>query len=411
MYFDALTLAALVDEFEEKIVGGRVQDTIDVDPTGIGLEIYAHRERRYLYISADQQTPRVHLVDGKLRRGLFKPTQLGLLFRRYVEGGIVEKVHQPEWYERILFIDISHVEGQFRIVVEPMERRANILLLNDSDMILDCIHRVGPKDNSYRLSLPNHDYVLPPPMDRFDPTEVTVEQMQQALDNEDPKQKVRYMLTSALVGFSPLVAQEVTHRTYGYYNQKVRDADAEISTDVRCIARSVPEGITGLGFAVMGLRRHIRDHLQLSRGPYVFDADEIGKAGNEAAFTPRGVYEVNPLLLPCDYTQEVDPPRVRSAAEAELRQRNDHLGRPTLVVHARLCVPDRVPGDVFLDIVEYQDVLFDAARVDGEGEGGAPVAAPPTHAGAAATPRPAPAPPPGGGGPGRPSRWRGRWPP
>lgn len=231
MYFDALTLAALVDEFDEKIVGGRVQDTIDVDPTGMGLEIYAHRQRRYLYISADQQTPRVHLVDGKLRRGLFKPTQLGLLFRRYVEGGIVEKIHQPEWYERILYIDISHVEGKFRIVVEPMERRANILLLNDDDVILDCIHRVGPKNNSYRLSLPNHDYKLPPPMDRFNPKDVTVEQMQEALDNEDPKQKVRYMLTSALVGFSPLVAQEVTHRTYDYYNQKVRDADAEALHD------------------------------------------------------------------------------------------------------------------------------------------------------------------------------------
>ncbi len=51
------------------------------------MEIYADRQRRYLYMSAGIRR-RVHVVGEKLRRGLVKPTQLGLLFRRYVEGGI-----------------------------------------------------------------------------------------------------------------------------------------------------------------------------------------------------------------------------------------------------------------------------------------------------------------------------------
>ena len=80
MSFDAFTISAMVDELMDTIVGGRVQDVIDVDEMGLGLEIYADHQRRYLYMSADAMNPRIHLVDTKLRRGLTKPTQLGLLF-------------------------------------------------------------------------------------------------------------------------------------------------------------------------------------------------------------------------------------------------------------------------------------------------------------------------------------------
>src|SRR5688572_5363251 len=124
MYFDAFTIAALVDEFMDTLVGGKIQDVLDVDATGIGLEIYASHRRQYLYLSADKQSPRVHLAGDKLRRGLQTPTQLGLMFRRYVEKGRIEHVSQPP-YERVLQIDVEHPEGDFVIVVEPMERRSN----------------------------------------------------------------------------------------------------------------------------------------------------------------------------------------------------------------------------------------------------------------------------------------------
>src|SRR5690606_13155720 len=119
-------LSALVDEFMDTLVGGRIQDSIDVDQTGIGLEIYAHQHRHYLYMSADHHTPRVHLVAEKLRRGVTTPKQIGLLFRRYIEGGLVTHVSQPVW-ERIIHIDVQGPEGDVTIIVEPMERRSNIL--------------------------------------------------------------------------------------------------------------------------------------------------------------------------------------------------------------------------------------------------------------------------------------------
>ena len=179
MNFDTYAIAALVDELSERLVGGRVQDVIDTDAMGLGLEIYAGRERRYLYLSADAQHPRAHLIDGKLRRGLSKPTQLGLLFRRYVQGGAITGVSQPPW-ERLLEVE---VESEWRIIAELMPRRANVLLVRDG-MILDCLNRVGPTENRYRLSLPNHDYVPPPPLvGRMEPGALTAADLERVLSN------------------------------------------------------------------------------------------------------------------------------------------------------------------------------------------------------------------------------------
>ena len=227
MYFDAFTISALVDEFMDTIVGGRVQDVLDVDSTGIGLEIYAQRQRRYLYMSADSQTPRVHLVGDKLRRGLHKPTQLGLVFRRYVEGGIVSHVSQPAW-ERILQLDVDGPQGAITIIIEPMERRSNILLVQEG-VIIDCMRRVGPDENRYRLSLPKHEYVPPPPMTgRLNPFALSLEDFQRIFEqNTDTKVKTVRWLSSRLLGISPLMAKEIVFRATGDVVQKAVDADIE----------------------------------------------------------------------------------------------------------------------------------------------------------------------------------------
>ncbi len=227
MYLDAFTLAALADEILDVLVGGRVQDVLDVDPTGLGLEIYAHHQRRYLYLSADAQRPRVHLVADKLRRGVTKPLLLGLLFRRYVEGGIITHVSQPAW-ERILMLDVQGPEGDVTIVIEPMERRSNLLLVQKG-VILDCMRRVGPEENRYRLSLPQHDYKLPPPQTgKHDPAALTPETLLGIFQqNDDPKRRTAQVLASRLLGVSPLLAKELVYRAGGEVNQRATDADIE----------------------------------------------------------------------------------------------------------------------------------------------------------------------------------------
>jgi predicted ribosome quality control (RQC) complex YloA/Tae2 family protein len=225
MYLDAFTLSALVDEFMDTLVRGRIQDSINVDDTGIGLEIYANHRRQYLYMSAEHQQPRIHLVPDKLRRGVPNPTQLGLLFRRYVEGGVITHVSQPAW-ERIIHLGVEGAEGNVTIIVEPMERRSNILLVQ-AGIILDCMRRVGADENRYRVSLPNHEYIPPPPQTgKLDPTKITYEQVVGLFEqNDDPKRIIHQVLTAKLLGISPLLGREIVHRAYGDSERKVADVN------------------------------------------------------------------------------------------------------------------------------------------------------------------------------------------
>jgi predicted ribosome quality control (RQC) complex YloA/Tae2 family protein len=225
MNFDVFTISALVDEMMDMLVGGRIQDVLDTDAAGIGLEVYAHRQRRYLYLSADPQTPRVHLVPDRLRRGTERPSQLGLLLRRFAEGGILTHVSQPSW-ERVLTLDVSGPEGEVQLIVEPMERRANLLLVQ-SGVILDCMRRVGPDENRLRVSLPNQPYVPPPPItDRLDPyvaDEAAFAARWQM--NTDVKRRSSQWLSTIVLGCSPLLSREVIYRAHDDANLPADQAD------------------------------------------------------------------------------------------------------------------------------------------------------------------------------------------
>jgi predicted ribosome quality control (RQC) complex YloA/Tae2 family protein len=212
MNLDVFTLSALVDEFLDTLAGGRVQDVLDVDETEIGLEIYGAHRRRYLLLSADHQQPRVHVVPERLRRGLIRPTQLGLLFRRKVEGGIIAHISQPP-FERILHFDIEGPEGAVTLIIEPMERRSNLLLVQDG-VILDCIRRVGPDENRYRVSLPNQPYHPPPPqVGKLSPADVADDALDAVFAAvEDPKRRAAQVLSTAVLGISPLLAREIIAR-------------------------------------------------------------------------------------------------------------------------------------------------------------------------------------------------------
>lgn len=227
MILDAFTLSALVDEFMDTLVGGKVQDSIDVDETGLGLEIYNNHRRHYLYMSADSTAPRVYVTDDKLRRGITQPKQIGLLFRRYVENGIIQHISQPSW-ERLIQFDIEGPEGEVNIVIEPMERRANILLLQKG-VILDCMRRVGAGENRVRVSLPGRDYVPPPPqVGKLDPFNVTVDEIAVMFaQNDDPKRKTFQVLSSKLLGVSRLMASEVVFRAHEEVNVKPAAADPD----------------------------------------------------------------------------------------------------------------------------------------------------------------------------------------
>lgn len=222
MYFDAVTAMAVVDELSAVLGGGRVQDTVEIDAETIGLEVYAGHRRHYVVLSAHQQFARVHLNPEKLRRGVSTPSPLGLLLRRYAEGAWISAIHQPRW-ERVIIFELDSPEGVFSLIAEPMERRANVLLVRDDGVIMDCLRRVGPQENRVRVSLPGKPYEPPPPQRlKRDPLALTPALLGEMLD-ANPAERTREVLTRGVLGISPLLAREIVFRATGEANTRAGD--------------------------------------------------------------------------------------------------------------------------------------------------------------------------------------------
>lgn len=246
MYFDYFTAAALIDEFNTVLAGGRIQDIVEIDDLALGFEIYNNHQRHYLYMSADPERARVHLTEGKLRRGMTTPSPLGLLLRRYIEGARIESVHQPPW-ERIVMFDLVAAEGEYALVVEPIERRANIVLV-EAGTIRECIRRVGADENRVRQLLPGQVYMAPPPQAKIDPLHVTLDDLKQALDN-DIGAKVPQALTRAIHGLSPLLAREIAFQATGQANPLAADVSAhDLLPVLQRLVQPLIDGVWQPGF-------------------------------------------------------------------------------------------------------------------------------------------------------------------
>jgi predicted ribosome quality control (RQC) complex YloA/Tae2 family protein len=227
MHFDALTLAAVADELRQTLQSGRVQQIVLPDEQSIGLEIYAERQRHYLLLSAHPQASRIHLMGQKLRRGVEKETPMLLLLRKYVRGALLDGIELPISYERVLNLHFDHPEhGRNTLVIEPMGRLSNLLLLDAVGTIRAVLSPVPPGENAERVLLPKRPYAFPPPQNKVSPlddgSENYYERFKLALNSDI---KLWKALMSGVAGISPTLAREIAWRTAEDENANVDDID------------------------------------------------------------------------------------------------------------------------------------------------------------------------------------------
>jgi predicted ribosome quality control (RQC) complex YloA/Tae2 family protein len=205
MNIDALTTTALVDELRRTVLGGRIQHVVLTTPVSVGLEIYHAGRRHHLLISANPRGPRIHLVDAKLSRGVDHDTSLLLLLRKYVRNGIVTAIEQPP-LERIVVLSITKYpsgrkehedddvteERRCEVVVELLGQRANLVLVDDDNIISRTVYTLPPRST-----------------ERRDPRTASATEIQDAWGRGDDPAKA---LAAMYAGVSPLLAREAIAR-------------------------------------------------------------------------------------------------------------------------------------------------------------------------------------------------------
>ncbi len=255
MYVDALTLAAVADEWRALLTGARIDTIIQPTEYAIALQCYTSGSEgqpgrnSWLYLSAHPQLARAHLTAFKPQKISSEPPPFVMLLRKHLEGARIESIVQPRW-ERVLEIVAGYRKGpeseertRFRLIIEIMGRLSNIILVDEQGMILGSLRRVGAEVNRYRTIAANVAYLPPPPQQRtiagqtiprLEPTTVTAAQLAiSAAEKEETglpvepttrrksgakqakQAKLWQLLTRHLLGFSPLAAQEAVFRTTG----------------------------------------------------------------------------------------------------------------------------------------------------------------------------------------------------
>ena len=212
--FDAVTLAAVVDELNEKLVHGRVQEIVQLDALSFGFEIYAQHTRQYLLATADASDARVHLVAQKLRGSGEPPSSFLLLLRKYAESAFVDSVMSlPN--ERVLKIQFDYSsEGISTLVVETIGKYSNLILVDAGGVVIDALRRVPATINRARVVLPRRAYAPPPPQAKLSPTQIDASDLARVLA-ENRGAPLWQVLVRSVAGVSPLFAREIAFRVDG----------------------------------------------------------------------------------------------------------------------------------------------------------------------------------------------------
>src|SRR6266704_3957599 len=120
MHVDAITLAAVADEWRLLLTGARIDTIIQPTEHSIAIQCYApNREpqrlegaeekegrggqNRWRYLSAHPQMARAHITALKPPKIASEPPPFVMLLRKYLEGTRIETIEQPRW-DRVLHI-------------------------------------------------------------------------------------------------------------------------------------------------------------------------------------------------------------------------------------------------------------------------------------------------------------------
>jgi predicted ribosome quality control (RQC) complex YloA/Tae2 family protein len=212
--FDALTLAAIRSEIEDRALGGRVQRV--ASPKAGALEIYGQQARHYLLVDVDPDKPRVRFASRWPQAGTQAASPLLLLARKWVRGARLVEIAQPPG-ERILDLTFElqgpemAVAARTRLIVEFIGRQTNLLLVDADGRIQDALRRVRGEDGRRRIQ-PRATYERPAALNLPELAAVNPDELRRSRAEGGPAWRT---LVRGVRAVSPTLAREALARA-GY---------------------------------------------------------------------------------------------------------------------------------------------------------------------------------------------------
>ena len=211
MAFDGVTISALVAEFNDKLLNGRLYKIAQTESDELLLTIKNGKNQYRLLISANASLPLIYLTDKNKPAPLTAPN-FCMLLRKHINNGRIISITQPGM-ERIVDFEIQHLDelGDIKtkhLIIELMDKHSNIIFVNEGT-ILDSIKHVNSIMSSVRQVLPGKEYFIPHTSEKLNPLDVEKEVFFKTVFSKPmPLSKAIY---TSFTGISPTIAENICY--------------------------------------------------------------------------------------------------------------------------------------------------------------------------------------------------------
>jgi predicted ribosome quality control (RQC) complex YloA/Tae2 family protein len=130
-------IAAIVGEIAPAVTGGWIQKIFQPAPRAILLEIRTPGQTLSLYVSADPETARLHLVTERYPNPATPPPFCQFL-RAHIQGARIQQLEQVQ-SDRVVRLHLREREGPCSLIAELTGRRANLLLVDGNEGVLTAL--------------------------------------------------------------------------------------------------------------------------------------------------------------------------------------------------------------------------------------------------------------------------------
>jgi len=222
MAFDGITIANLVKEMKDTIIGCRIYKIAQPENDELILTIKGSCGQKRLFLSASASLPLIYFTESNKPSPLTAPG-FCMLLRKHLQNGRIISVTQPG-LERIIHINIEHLDEmgdlcQKALIIEIMGKHSNIIFCHADGTIIDSIKHVSGLVSSVREVLPGKQYFIPQTQEKLNP--LTLDEALWKTHVLTKPTSIYKAIYGNYTGISPIVAQEICFRA---------GVDGEVST-------------------------------------------------------------------------------------------------------------------------------------------------------------------------------------
>ena len=214
---DGITTGALSRELHDRLTDSLVDRIAMTDRHTLVLHLYSQNEgRRALTLGANPSRPVFALTRGSAQSGLTPPPSFVMFLRKHLRRARLKEVSSPlgERIIHFLFHAIDELgdERKLKLIFECMPRTANLIVVNEQNVILNALRHIDQSINRTREVLPAHPYSAPPEQNRRSVTECLSMSHHELFAQAKQSDLVSHVAFRTIAGFSPILGVEAAYR-------------------------------------------------------------------------------------------------------------------------------------------------------------------------------------------------------